>query len=46
MADLRKRVQNKGTDLDTETENEGANQDSDAVCRITLFNFFFTAFFY
>jgi hypothetical protein len=40
MADLRKRVQNKGTDFDTETENEGANQDSDAVCRITLFNFF------
>ena len=46
MADLRKRVQNKGcTDLDTETENEGANQDSDAVCRITLFNFFYQVFF-
>lgn len=30
MADLRKRV-NKGTDLDTETENEATNQDSDAV---------------
>jgi hypothetical protein len=43
MADLRKRVQNKGTDLDTETENEGANQDSDAVCciRCLIFDILF-----
>lgn len=32
MADLRKRItNNKATDVDTETENEGANQDSDTV---------------
>lgn len=37
MADLRKRVtNNKATDVDTETENEGFNQDSDAVRSIYI----------
>lgn len=40
MADLRKRV-GKGTDLDTETENEATNQDSDAVCFIFKVFFMF-----
>jgi len=35
MAELRQRaVVSKGTDLDTETENEAGNQDSDAVSTI------------
>ena len=38
MADLRKRA-GKGTDLDTETENEAANQDSDVVCIRLISNF-------
>ena len=46
MAELRQRaVASKGTDLDTETENEAGNQDSDAVGKLNFY-FYFSNHFY
>jgi hypothetical protein len=46
MAELRQRaVASKGTDLDTETENEAGNQDSDAVGKLNFY-FYFSNDFY